>query len=136
MRYLAPTSSERIAGSDRKMMSEAIDLGSLPGGNGAEGRTMAREEQRWPLVGIKTFAALTVVVAMVGVLMLDSGQALGASPRVGTAGRQPWASLVVSPAAGALVLGRSVRVSVRLGSGVSSFRVLIGSHVVTGVFHR
>src|ERR1700733_2761779 len=60
-----------------------------------------------------------------------------AAPRriAGRAGRQPWASQIVSPSSShSVFLSRSTQVVVRLGPGVRSFQAWLGGLAVTGAF--
>jgi hypothetical protein len=49
---------------------------------------------------------------------------------------RPWSSEIVTPRAGALLLDRSVRVSVRLSPDVRSLRVTVGSRDISRAFIR
>jgi len=82
------------------------------------------------------FRTLFVVTAAVVAGMSMSCVAAAAPRRVaGHAGRQPWASQIVSPSSShAVFLGRSTQVVVRLGSGVRSFQAWLGGQTVTGAF--
>ncbi|HEY4829076.1 MAG TPA: hypothetical protein VIH85_20040 [Solirubrobacteraceae bacterium] len=81
---------------------------------------------------------LALVPAVVSAGLLISGAGATASPRrvVGSAGGHPWASQIVSPLPGAVTLGRSTRVVVRIGSGVRTFQASLGGRTITGAFRR
>ena len=88
--------------------------------------------------GLKRLQPSRAVVARTVVvfgLLTCCGAAVAATRRVGGhAGRQPWASQIVRPSADAVVLGRSVQVGVRTGSGVQSFRAWLGAQPITRAF--
>ena len=66
---------------------------------------------------------------------MSCGAAAAATRRVqGHAGRQPWTSQIIRPSSDAVLLGRSVRAVVRLGSGVRSFQAWLGGRTTTGAF--
>ena len=84
---------------------------------------------------IGRFRTLFVTAAIVSGMSMSC--VATAAPRriAGRAGRQPWASQIVSPSSShAVFLSRSTQVIVRLGSGVRSFQAWLGGRAVTGAF--
>ena len=81
---------------------------------------------------------MTVGAGLLLVLMswVGATQALGAPVVVPRPDQRPWASVVLAPSPGSATLGRKLRVRVRSGTGVTSFRATLGSAVVTRAFHR
>ncbi|MFZ0044078.1 MAG: hypothetical protein WAK93_22405 [Solirubrobacteraceae bacterium] len=77
-----------------------------------------------------------LIIALIGMLVIGEGSALGARATPTRPGEQSWAARILAPSSGAPVLRRSVRVVVALGPGVSSFQARLGSVVVTGAFSR
>ncbi len=75
-----------------------------------------------------------VPLLIVAILGLATASSWAASRPVGRSGSQAWASRIVSPSQNEAVLGRSVRVAVKVGPGVRSFKASIGSRLVTGSF--
>ncbi len=78
-----------------------------------------------------------LLIALVGmcVVGLFGASALAASAH-GRAGRDPWASRIVTPSPNAVVDGTSVRVVVATRPGVRTFRAVVGGHDVTRFFVR
>jgi hypothetical protein len=84
---------------------------------------------------VKQSRALLARSIVVFGLLTCCGAAVAATHRVaGHAGRQPWASQIVRPSSNAVILGRSVDVVVRVGSGVRSFQASLGGRTTTGAF--
>jgi hypothetical protein len=75
-----------------------------------------------------------VGLVVVGLLGFGGAPVPAATSTGGRAGRQAWASRIVSPSENAVVLGRSVRVVVQVGPGVRSFKASVGSRVITKSF--
>ena len=85
---------------------------------------------------IKRFRTLFATAVIVLGLSMTC-VAAAASPRrvAGRAGRQAWASQIISPSsANAVFLGRSTHVVVRVGSGVRSFQAWLGAQAITRSF--
>ncbi|HTX11305.1 MAG TPA: hypothetical protein VME22_21975 [Solirubrobacteraceae bacterium] len=84
---------------------------------------------------IRRFRTLFVTAAIVSGMSMSCVAAAAPRRIAGQAGRQPWASQIVSPSSSrAVFLGRSTQVVVRLGSGVRSFQAGVGGQTVTGAF--
>lgn len=75
-----------------------------------------------------------LALAAVSVVLLAAGQASAAVGAAGRAGSQGWVSRIASPTAGQVVLGRSVKVVVKVGKGVRSFKASLAGKDVTRFF--
>jgi len=87
------------------------------------------------LMRLKRSRAVVARTIVVCGLLAFCGAAVAATRRVaGHAGRQPWASQIIHPSSDAVILGHSVQVAVRTGSGVRSFQAWLGARPVTRAF--
>jgi hypothetical protein len=84
--------------------------------------------------GRRLLSAIAAASALLCVLAVSAaGARVGRVPRT----RLPaWASEIVSPSSGSVILGRSVRVVVRVGANVGRIQVTVGSRNVTGAWAR
>ena len=75
-----------------------------------------------------------LVLGMTSAMLMCTGAASSAARVQGRAGSQSWASRIASPVSGEVVLGGSVRIVVKVGRGVRSFRASVGAKDVTRAF--
>jgi hypothetical protein len=80
----------------------------------------------------KKVYATAVSITALAILAASAAGAMGATRSQDRVLTRAWASEIISPSSGQTVLGRSVRVIVRTGPAVHSFRASLGSTRVTG----
>jgi hypothetical protein len=80
----------------------------------------------------KKVYATAVSITALAILAASAAGAIGATRPQGRVLPRAWASEIISPSPGQTVLGRSVRVVVRTGPAIRSFRASLGSTRVTG----